>query len=67
MLNEKFQRNTLQNFPYFISMYGNPKLLYPFFIYVDIYTRAFNYTNVTRNEKWKNQLWVFVLIKYGKF
>ena len=66
----------LQNLPYFIQVYENPKLFFPFFIscYFLFFPnecpglcRQLGKNKVAQNEKQKRQPWVFVYIKYGKY
>ena len=39
----------------------------PYFIYTKTQSYIQGKNKVAKNEKWKNQLWAFVYIKYGKF
>ena len=57
-------------------IYENPKLIFPFFISCNFIVfpnewpglcRYRENNKVARNEKWKNQLCVFVYKKYGKY
>ena len=75
----KSSSEMLQNLPYFIYLYENPlSCFFRFSFRATLYFYLMNslvYVNidirkkykVARNETRKNQLWVFVCLRYGKF